>query len=113
MLKKSFIELMKIPNGKITVTISFLSTLRHIVGISKTKMSVGEESLKNLIQSVQKEYFGIKNSLFYFDQNNHMKLNDEIILLINDVDYRVNGEIDNIKLDDGDHIVFLSSIHGG
>ncbi len=76
-------------------------------------MSVGEGSLKNLIQSVQKEYFGIKNSLFYLDQNNDMKLNDEIILLINDVDYRVNGEIDSINLDDGDNIVFLSSIHGG
>lgn len=103
----------KITNGKITVTISFLSTLKHIAGISNVKMSVGESSLKNLIHSIQKEYFGIKTSLFYFNQNNNMKLNDEVILLINDVDYRVNGEIDNIELDDGDNIVFLSSIHGG
>ena len=102
----------KITNGKITVTISFLSTLKHIAGIDKVKM-VGKRSLKNLIQSVQKEYFGTKTSLFYFDQNNNVKLNDEVILLINDVDYRVNGEIDSIKLDDGDKIVFLSSIHGG
>jgi len=95
------------------VKISFLSTLKNIAGISEVKMSVGEGTLENLIQSVQKEYFGIKNSLFYFDQNNDMKLNDEIILLINDVDYRVNGEIDSIILEDGDEIVFLSSIHGG
>lgn len=103
----------KITNGKITVTISFLSTLKHIAGIDKVIMSMDEISLKNLIQSVQKEYFGTKTSLFYFDQNNNVKLNDEVILLINDVDYRVNGEIDSIKLDEGDNIVFLSSIHGG
>ena len=103
----------KISNGKITVTISFLSTLRHIAGKSKVKMSFVENTLKNLIQVIQKEYFGAKISLFYFDQNNYMKLNDEVILLINNVDYRVNGEIDSIILDDGDNIVFLSSIHGG
>ena len=103
----------KISNGKITVTISFLSTLRHIAGINKVKMSMGERTLKNVIKSIQKEYFGTKISLFYFDQNNYMKLNDEVILLINDIDYRVKGEIDTIILEDGDNIVFLSSIHGG
>lgn len=104
------------------VTILPFGSLRYINGSPKIELEFNENQicLKNVIKKIISEPKVGEKSVEYLlnDQNAKQKtitddaINPALIILINDVDYRLLGGT-NAKIEDGDRVVFIPSIHGG
>lgn len=91
------------------VKVRFLGHLRTRLNIDELNIPVeGEISLTDLltkISNLKPELQQIIKSI--------VEYTSEYLLLINDVDINVYGDLNKVKIRDGDTVVFVPVVHGG
>jgi molybdopterin converting factor small subunit len=105
---------MAIDSKKISITVSFYSTLRYLTGLDKICINLIDKKLTSLLIQIQKLYLNEDSvRLFIQDKNKTFSLNPEILVLVNDTDFKLLGSLDDEILNDGDNVAIISSVHGG
>jgi molybdopterin converting factor small subunit len=96
---------------KISVTVSFFSTLRNTTGIAQIQISISlGDDLLSILQTVEKQYFQPKSARLL--NNNGLGLEAGILCLIDDADMSLSGGLHQ-KIKTPATITLISSLHGG
>ncbi|KAI9229606.1 MAG: ubiquitin-related modifier 1 [Piptocephalis tieghemiana] len=68
----------------------------------------GNVEMRHVIAHVKEQYLKERPELFVSDET----VRPGILVLINDADWEIEGQLD-YQVQDGDTIVFISTLHGG